>query len=101
MIIVNVSHYCEPGGCWGVFECREYPVYPDQTSGVLAGAGWAGLRHAMKMAAAALPSTRRYAPPLLRNWLRSKTSAAAELVSCSPLHYAKLETIRNNEQEYR
>ena len=58
MIIVNVSHYCEladVGECW---ECREYPVYPDQTSGVLAGAGWAGLRHAMKMAAAAaLPST--------------------------------------------
>ena len=52
-----------------------------QTSGVLAGAGWAGLRHAMKMAAAALPSTRQYAPPLLRNWLRSKTSEAVELPS--------------------
>ena len=49
---------------------------------VLAGAGWAGVRHAMKMAAAALGSTAQYAPPLLRNWLRSKTSGAAELVSC-------------------
>ena len=101
MIIVNVSH-CELADVGECSECRENPVYPDQTSGVLAGAGWAGLRHAMKMAAAAaLPSTRQYAPPLLRNWLRSKTSRAGELVSCSSLHYAKLETIRNNEQEYR
>ena len=58
MIIVNVSH-CELADVGECSECREYPVYPDQTSGVLAGAGWAGLRHAMKMAAAAaaaLPS---------------------------------------------
>ena len=56
MIIVNVSH-CELADVGECSECREYPVYPDQTSGVLAGAGWAGLRHAMKMAAAALGGT--------------------------------------------
>ena len=95
MIIVNVSH-CELADVGECSECREYPVYPDQTSGVLAGAGWAGLRHAMKMAAAAaLPSTH------LRCCVIGSGVKPVELPSFSSLYYAKLETIRNNEQEYR